>query len=155
MNEDFKTDYNNIKYSNNKDFGNDIILPNINTKNNLDSHHFNLNENQKNTKTNLLSKKNNNESIKSKIEMSFIKDSEKKLVKVSKKQLLKTKIEKFSKEHSKNNNLSNEIKINMSNDESKLKYISSSFEKKEKLSIFPKTYQEFVLSPFDIMYYHF
>ncbi len=42
----------------------------------------------------------------------------------------------------------------MSNDESKLKYISSSFEKKEKLSIFPKTYKEFVLSPFDIMYYH-
>ena len=42
----------------------------------------------------------------------------------------------------------------MSNDESKLKYISSSFEKKEKLSIFPKTYQEFVLSPFDIIYYH-
>ena len=40
------------------------------------------------------------------------------------------------------------------NDESKLKYISSSFEKKEKLFIFPKTYQEFVLSPFDIMYYH-
>ena len=154
MNEDFKTDYNNLKYSNNKDFGNDIIFPNINTKNNLDSHHFNLNENQKNTKTNLLSKKNNNESIKSKIEMSFIKDSEKKLVKVSKKQLLKTKIEKLSKEFSKNNNLSNEIKIHMSNDESKLKYISSSFEKKEKLSIFPKTYQEFVLSPFDIIYYH-
>ena len=40
------------------------------------------------------------------------------------------------------------------NDESKLKYISSSFEKKEKLFFFPKTYQEFVLSHFDIMYYH-
>ncbi len=49
MNEDFKTDYNILKYSNNKDFGNDIILPNINTKNNLDSNLFNLNENQKNT----------------------------------------------------------------------------------------------------------
>ena len=59
--------------------------------------------------------------------MKYIK---KKLVKVSKKQLLKTKIEKLSKEFSKNNNLSNEIKIQM-NDESKLKYISSSFEKKK------------------------
>jgi hypothetical protein len=42
----------------------------------------------------------------------------------------------------------------MRNDELKLKYISSSFVKKEKIIYFSKTYQGFVLNPFDIIYYH-